>query len=293
MSAELRILCTRSELEAVVAKAKGEGKRVAFVPTMGALHEGHLRLVDIAREHAEFVVVSIFVNPLQFGEGEDFDRYPRTLEADCELLRARDCDAVFAPSAAEIYPPDGQPGKPSERAGIIGSTFEGAARPGHFDGVLTVVGRLLQLVEPDVVVFGQKDAQQVFMVRKLIGAKYREVELVVAPTVREPSGLAMSSRNRYLTPAQRESATVISKALRAVDFAAKHGLPASFCIEAGLTLFAGEPKAKLEYLAVVDPHLFKPVTDKFKGEALVIVAAEVGGVRLIDNQFIEIREQDA
>jgi pantoate--beta-alanine ligase len=260
---------------------------------MGALHEGHLRLVDIAREHAEFVVVSIFVNPLQFGAGEDFDRYPRTLEADCDLLRARDCDAVFAPSASEVYPPDGRPGKPTERAGIIGSTFEGAARPGHFDGVLTVVGRLLQLVEPDVVIFGQKDAQQVFMVRKLIGAKYQDVELIVAPIVREPSGLAMSSRNRYLTPSQRETAVVVSKALRAVDFAAKHGLPASFCIEAGLTLFAGEPKAKLEYLAVVDPQLFKPVTDKFKGEALVIVAAEVGGVRLIDNQFIEIREQDA
>ncbi len=289
----MKLAHSAAELGQLVRTAIAEGKRVAFVPTMGALHEGHLRLVDIAREHAEFVVVSIFVNPLQFGAGEDFDRYPRTLEADCDLLRARDCDAVFAPSASEVYPPDGRPGKPTERAGIIGSTFEGAARPGHFDGVLTVVGRLLQLVEPDVVIFGQKDAQQVFMVRKLIGAKYRDVELVVAPIVREPSGLAMSSRNRYLTPSQRETAVVVSKALRAVDFAAKHGLPASFCIEAGLTLFAGEPKAKLEYLAVVDPQLFKPVTDKFKGEALVIVAAEVGGVRLIDNQFIEIREQDA
>ena len=289
----MRLAKTSAQLESVVAQARHEGKRVGFVPTMGALHEGHLRLVDIAREHAEFVVVSIFVNPLQFGAGEDFDRYPRTLDADCELLETRHCDVVFAPSAAEVYPPDGKPGKPTERAGIIGSTFEGAARPGHFDGVLTVVGRLLQLVEPDVVVFGQKDAQQVFMVRKLIGAKYKDVELVVAPTVREASGLALSSRNRYLTPADRDAAVVLSKALRAVDFAAKHALPASFCIEAGRTLIAGEPKAKLEYLAVVDPQLFKPVTDKFKGEALAIVAAEVGGVRLIDNQIIEIREQDA
>ena len=289
----MRLAKTSAQLESAVAQARHEGKRVAFVPTMGALHEGHLRLVDIAREHAEFVVVSIFVNPLQFGAGEDFDRYPRTLDADCELLETRHCDVVFAPSAAEVYPPDGKPGKPTERAGIIGSTFEGAARPGHFDGVLTVVGRLLQLVEPDVVVFGQKDAQQVFMVRKLIGAKYKDVELVVAPTVREASGLALSSRNRYLTPADRDAAVVLSKALRAVDFAAKHALPASFCIEAGRTLIAGEPKAKLEYLAVVDPQLFKPVTDKFKGEALAIVAAEVGGVRLIDNQIIEIREQDA
>lgn len=289
----MRLAKTSEQLESAIAQARHEGKRVAFVPTMGALHEGHLRLVDIAREHAEFVVVSIFVNPLQFGAGEDFDRYPRTLDADCELLETRHCDVVFAPSAAEVYPPDGKPGKPTERAGIIGSTFEGAARPGHFDGVLTVVGRLLQLVEPDVVIFGQKDAQQVFMVRKLIGAKYKDVELVVAPTVREASGLALSSRNRYLTPADRDAAVVLSKALRAVDFAAKHALPASFCIEAGRTLIAGEPKAKLEYLAVVDPQLFKPVTDKFKGEALAIVAAEVGGVRLIDNQIIEIREQDA
>lgn len=289
----MKLVHTPEKLELLIADSKAQGKRIAFVPTMGALHEGHLRLVDIAREHAEFVVVSIFVNPLQFGAGEDFDRYPRTLDADCELLETRHCDVVFAPSAAEVYPPDGKPGKPTERAGIIGSTFEGAARPGHFDGVLTVVGRLLELVEPDVVIFGQKDAQQVFMVRKLIGAKYKDVELVVAPTVREASGLALSSRNRYLTPADRDAAVVLSKALRAVDFAAKHALPASFCIEAGRTLIAGEPKAKLEYLAVVDPQLFKPVTDKFKGEALAVVAAEVGGVRLIDNQIIEIREQDA
>jgi pantoate--beta-alanine ligase len=289
----MKLVHTKTELDQLVAEAKSAGQRVGFVPTMGALHEGHLRLVDIAREQADFVVVSIFVNPLQFGEGEDFDKYPRTLEADCEALEGRQCDVVFAPSATEVYPPDGKPGKPTERAGIIGSTFEGSARPGHFDGMLTVVARLLNLVDPDVAVFGQKDAQQVFMVRKLMGAKFPQVELVVAPTIREASGLAMSSRNRYLTPAQRETATVISKALRAVDFAAKHGLPASFCIEAGHTLFAGEPEAKLEYLAVVDPQLFKPVNDKFKGEALVIVAAKVGEVRLIDNQIIEIREQDA
>lgn len=289
----MKLVHTKTELDQLVAEAKSAGQRVGFVPTMGALHEGHLRLVDIAREQSDFVVVSIFVNPLQFGEGEDFDKYPRTLEADCEALEGRQCDVVFAPSANEVYPPDGKPGKPTERAGIIGSTFEGSARPGHFDGMLTVVARLLNLVDPDVAVFGQKDAQQVFMVRKLMGAKFPQVELVVAPTIREASGLAMSSRNRYLTPAQRETATVISKALRAVDFAAKHGLPASFCIEAGHTLFAGEPEAKLEYLAVVDPQLFKPVSDKFKGEALVIVAAKVGGVRLIDNQIIEIREQDA
>ena len=174
----MQLVHTNAELDQLVADAKAEGKRVAFVPTMGALHEGHLRLVDIAREHAEFVVVSIFVNPLQFGEGEDFDRYPRTLEADVEALEGHPCDVVFAPWVEEVYPPEGKPGKPTERAGIIGSTFEGAARPGHFDGMLTVVGRLFDLVKPDVAVFGQKDAQQLFMVRKLAGAKFEGLEII-------------------------------------------------------------------------------------------------------------------
>jgi pantoate--beta-alanine ligase len=289
----MKLVHTNKAVEALVAEARAEGKRVAFVPTMGALHEGHLRLVDLAAEQADFVVVSIFVNPLQFGKGEDFDRYPRTLEADCALLEERPCDVVYAPWIEEIYPPDGVPGSPTERAGIIGSTFEGAARPGHFDGMLTVVGRLVGIVDPDVAIFGQKDAQQLFMVRKLIGAKYKNTEVVAAPTIREQSGLAMSSRNRFLSATEREAATVLSKALRAVDMAAKMELPASWCIEAGKSLFAAEPLAKLDYLAVVDPQLFKPVNDKFVGEALVIVAATVGSVRLIDNQIIELRETKA
>jgi pantoate--beta-alanine ligase len=286
----MKLVHTNKEVEALVAEAKAEGKRVAFLPTMGALHEGHLRLVDLAAEQADFVVVSIFVNPLQFGESEDFDRYPRTLEADCTLLETGPCDVVYAPWVEEIYPPDGVPGAPTERAGIIGSTFEGAARPGHFDGMLTVVGKLVGIVDPDVAIFGQKDAQQLFMVRKLIGAKYQNTEVVAAPTIREQSGLAMSSRNRLLSATEREAATVLSKALRAVDMAANMALPASWCIEAGMTLFAAEPLAKLDYLAVVDPQLFKPVNDKFVGEALVIVAATVGSVRLIDNQIIELRD---
>ncbi|MEY4390939.1 MAG: hypothetical protein RLZZ400_682 [Actinomycetota bacterium] len=289
----MKLVHTVSEIEKLVEAAKAEGKRVAFVPTMGALHEGHLRLVDLAKENADFVVVSIFVNPLQFGAGEDFDKYPRTLDADCDLLRERACDAVFAPSASEIYPPDGTPGAPTERAGVIGTTFEGAARPGHFDGMLTVVSRLLKIVDPDAAVFGEKDAQQLFLVRKLIGAKFKECELIAAPIVREPSGLAMSSRNRFLSAPEREAATVLSKALRAVDMAAKHALPASFCIEAGNTLFASEPLAKLDYLTVVDPQLFKPVNDKFRGPALAIVAARVGEVRLIDNQHIELKDLEA
>ena len=202
-------------------------------------------------------------------------------------------DGVLAPSASEMYPPDGTPGSPTERAGVIGTTFEGAARPGHFDGMLTVVSRLLRIVDPDAAVFGEKDAQQLFLVRKLIGAKFKECELIAAPTVREASGLAMSSRNRFLNASEREAATVLSKALRALDMAAKHGLPASFCIEAGNTVFASEPLAKLDYLTVVDPQLFKPVNDKFRGPALAIVAAKVGEVRLIDNQHIELKDLEA
>jgi len=284
---------TVKEVEALVANAKAEGKKVAFVPTMGALHEGHLRLVELASEQAEFVVVSIFVNPLQFGANEDFDKYPRTLEADALALKETKCAVLFAPSAAEIYPPDGNPGNPTQRAGVVGGTFEGASRPGHFDGMLTVVDRLMSIVDPDVAIFGQKDAQQLFLVRKLIGAKFKNCEVIAAPIVREGSGLAMSSRNRYLDAHQREVATVLSKALRAVDMAAKHGLPASYCLEAGNSLLAGEPEAKLEYLAIVDPQLFRPVTDKSRGEAWAILAAKVGDVRLIDNQVIELKDPEA
>ena len=277
----MKLIQTARELEDFVAATKAAGNTIAFVPTMGALHDGHLSLVDLAKQKADVVVVSIFVNPKQFGANEDFDKYPRTLSQDAELLETKNIDALFAPSVEEVYPPEGVR---EQRAGVVGSTFEGASRPGHFDGMLTVVGRLFDLVQPDVAVFGAKDAQQLFMIKKLAGALYKDTEIVTAPTLREPSGLAMSSRNRYLTESQKTSATALFKALKTIN------QPLSLTLEAARTLINSSPETKLDYIAVVDPEIFRPVTDDFRGKALAIVAAKVGETRLIDNLEIELTE---
>ena len=277
----MKLIQTAREIEDFVAATKAAGKTIAFVPTMGALHDGHLSLVEIAKQKADVVVVSIFVNPKQFGANEDFDKYPRTLTQDAELLETKNVDALFAPSVEEVYPPEGVR---EQRAGVVGSTFEGASRPGHFDGMLTVVGRLFDLVQPDVAVFGAKDAQQLFMIKKLAGALYKDTEIVTAPTLREPSGLAMSSRNRYLTESQKTSATALIKALKTIH------QPLSLTLEAARTLINSSPETKLDYIAVVDPEIFRPVTDDFRGKALAIVAAKVGETRLIDNLEIELTE---
>ncbi len=277
----MRLIHTAAEIEAFVQETKAAGRTIAFVPTMGALHEGHLTLVDLAKQRADVVVVSVFVNPKQFGANEDFDKYPRTLNEDAKLLETKNVDVLFAPSVEEIYPPEGVR---EQRAGVVGSTFEGASRPGHFDGVLTVVGRLFDLVQPDVAIFGAKDAQQLFMIKKLAGALYKDTEIVTAPTHREPSGLAMSSRNRYLTESQKTSATALYKALKTLR------QPLSLTIEAARTLIDLTPETKLDYIAVVDPEIFRPVNDDFRGKALAIVAAKVGDTRLIDNLEIELTE---
>ena len=277
----MRLIHTAAEIEAFVEETKAAGQTIAFVPTMGALHDGHLTLVDLAWQKADFVVVSIFVNPKQFGANEDFDKYPRTLNEDAKLLETKNVDALFAPSVEEIYPPEGVR---EQRAGVVGSTFEGASRPGHFDGVLTVVGRLFDLVQPDVAIFGAKDAQQLFMIKKLAGALYNDTEIVTAPTHREPSGLALSSRNRYLSESQKTSATALYKALKTLR------QPLSLTIEAARTLIDSTPETKLDYVAVVDPEIFRPVNDDFRGKALAIVAAKVGDTRLIDNLELELTE---
>ena len=277
----MRIIHTAAELTAAIESAKAVGHRVGFVPTMGALHEGHLSLVDVARTKADFIVVSVFVNPMQFGANEDYDKYPRTLEQDATLLEGKDVDVLFAPSVDEIYPPEGVR---EQRAGVVGSTFEGASRPGHFDGMLTVVGRLFDLTHPDVAVFGAKDAQQVFMVKKLAGALYKDTEIITAPTFREPSGLAMSSRNRFLTESQKTNASVLHRALTELE------QPLSRSLEAATALINSTPETKLDYIAVVDSEIFRPVGDDFRGKALAIVAAKVGDTRLIDNLEIELTE---
>lgn len=275
-----------------VALANRGGGVLALVPTMGALHDGHLALVAAAKTRADFVVLSIFVNPLQFAAGEDLERYPRQLAADAELAERAGVDLLFAPGVEEIYPPGVELEHPS--AGPVGELFEGAARPGHFDGMLTVVNRFFDIVQPDLAVFGAKDAQQLFLVRQLATARANAgkhpTEIVSIETVRESDSLAMSSRNRYLSETERQVATVLNRCLQAatasVAESGNRELAATAALERAHTVLATEPTAKLEYLALVDDATFMPVTDGFHGPARILVAAKVGSTRLIDNQSI-------
>lgn len=254
----------------------------ALVPTMGALHDGHLALVERARELADDVVVSIFVNPLQFAPSEDLDRYPRDLDADLAKLEPLGVTAVFAPTAAEMYPN----GKPEVQVHSldVGLRFEGRSRPGHFDGVLTVVAKLLHIVRPSHVVFGEKDAQQLFLVRRMVLDLDLETRVEEVETVRDADGVALSSRNRYLEPAQRQAARAIVRALEAAQSAADRGIDA--VIAASQSVLMDERGVQLDYLKIVDPRTFRPVDDGYRGAARVIVAAQVGGTRLIDTDTL-------
>jgi pantoate--beta-alanine ligase len=273
----MRVLTTRAELQAARAATTGT---VGVVMTMGALHEGHAGLLRAARAKAGTVLMTLFVNPLQFGPNEDFDRYPRTIEKDLEVAAAEGVDLVFAPSVAEMYPA-GQPGV-RVNPGPLGQILEGASRPGFFDGVLTVVLKLLNLTRADLAFFGEKDYQQLTMIKAAVRDLDLPVEIIGVPTVREPDGLALSSRNRYLGPAERQAALTLSRALRAGAEAAAHGEdPAS----AAMTVFSGTSEVKLDYLAVTDP-LLGPAPER--GPARMLVAAWVGGTRLIDNVPLEV-----
>jgi pantoate--beta-alanine ligase len=257
---------------------RAAGARLAFVPTMGALHEGHLRLVDRARESADRVALSVFVNPLQFGPGEDFAAYPRDLARDRALAAARGVDALFAPGPEEMYPSE-----PLVRldAGAMATAFEGATRPGHFAGVLTVVAKLFHAVEPDVAVFGRKDFQQAMLVRRMVADLDFPLEVEVAPTVRELDGLALSSRNAYLTADERRAATSLSRALRAVEQAWRSGqADAAALVRRGLEVLH-TPGVAPDYLALVDERV-RPV-ERADAHAVVLVAARVGRTRLLDN----------
>jgi len=255
---------------------------VAFVPTMGALHEGHLELVDRAASLAPTVVVSIFVNPLQFGPTEDLDRYPRTPEADLEKLAAHGVQYVFMPSVDELYPQ--WPIATKITAGAVGGMYEGRSRPGHFDGVLTVVAKLLGIVRPAVVVFGRKDAQQVFLVSRMVADLNIATRVDVVDTVREPDGLALSSRNRFLDEKERRAARVLSQALEAAASSADLGVDPA--LAAAQSVLMGEQLVELDYLVIVSPTTFLPVDEGYKGKAIVLIAARVGSTRLIDNEPI-------
>ncbi|MDP9848217.1 pantoate--beta-alanine ligase [Streptosporangium lutulentum] len=254
---------------------------LALVPTMGALHEGHRSLIRLAREKADHVAVSIFVNPLQFGPNEDLSRYPRTFDTDLEICAAEGVSLVFSPSAETMYLPDRQVGV---SAGRMGTIVEGASRPGHLDGVLTVVLKLFNLVQPDVAVFGQKDAQQLAMIRRMAADLDLPISIVGAPTVREADGLALSSRNRYLSPQDRRAALALSRAL----FEGAGQRTPGEIRRVARAVLEGEPSLDVDYLVLVDPATFAEVGEDHVGEAILAVAAKVGSTRLIDNVTVVV-----
>ena len=273
-------LTTIPDLRRWVGEQRQAGRRVALVPTMGFLHEGHLRLVDEARRRADAVVMSIFVNPLQFGANEDLDRYPRDLPRDRRLAEARGVDALFLPSESVMYPPGSEI---RVVPGATGSRWEGAARPGHFAGVLTVVAKLFHLVGPDLACFGRKDVQQAILVRQMARDLDWPIEIVIVPTVREADGLALSSRNAYLSPEDRRTALGLSAALRQAYAAWLEGERQAESIETRMRrTLAAFPQAKVEYIAIADPATLAPVS-LVEAETVVAIAARVGSTRLIDN----------
>lgn len=285
----MRVVTTVAELRFAVARDRADGHRIGLVPTMGALHQGHLALAEVARRKVARVVVSIFVNPLQFGPNEDLARYPRDLDHDCRLLEGVGTDLVFAPTEAEMFP---APSVIRIDPGPLADRWEGEVRPGHFAAVLTVVAKLLHQVSPDLVCFGQKDIQQVTLVRRMIRELDWPVELVVVPTVRDPDGLALSSRNAFLSPSDRVTALRLAKALRAVEAAWRTGTTQAASLRQLATAvfedpppLAPLPPLGVDYIAIVDPESFESVTVAGPG-TIVAVAARVGATRLIDNLIL-------
>jgi pantoate--beta-alanine ligase len=279
---------TAAELRERVAAWRAAGHRIGFVPTMGALHAGHLALVRRAGELAGRVAASVFVNPTQFGPGEDFARYPRDPEGDARLLAGAGCDLLFLPEVETIYPP-GDATAVEVAGPALG--LEGDHRPGHFRGVATVVVRLFNLVRPDLAVFGEKDAQQLAVVRRLVADLHLPVAVVAHPTVREPDGLAMSSRNAYLDPDDRRAAAVLHRALAAARRAIEAGERDAGRVRALLReTLAAEPRVAVDYAEVVDAETFRPLagTASIRGRVVLPLAARLGATRLIDNFQLDV-----
>ena len=286
----MRIAKTIAETRAAVSEQRGEGRSIGLVPTMGALHEGHLSLVRAARAQCDAVVVSIFVNPTQFGPNEDFAKYPRTWDADCALLESEGVDLIFAPDASEMYPEiDGAGASTFVEVEGVSDRLDGVSRPGHFRGVSTVVAKLFHIVAPNKAFFGQKDAAQVAVLRRMVRDLNFDLEMVVCPTVREGDGLALSSRNRYLSMEERIQALALSRALRRIAERVDQGVvEASALIGEARAVFAEEPAVRVDYCSIVDPNTLEDVADVRSG-ALAAVAAWVGMTRLIDNAVIQPR----
>ena len=279
----MQIAETISAARAACRSLRASGSELGLVPTMGALHQGHLSLVRAAQESCGAVAASLFVNPRQFGPNEDFSRYPRTYEQDCALLRSAGVSLLFAPPVEEMYPTGADTIVEVER---LSNRLDGASRPGHFRGVATVVAKLFHILAPHRAYFGQKDGVQVAVLRKMVRDLNFDLELVVCPTVRDPDGLAVSSRNRYLSEPQRSQALVLSRALRAAEERVAAGERAAPALLAcARRVLAEAPEVRLDYLALVDPDTLEDVTE-LRRPAMLAVAAFVGGTRLIDNVLL-------
>jgi len=277
-------ITTVSEMQALAANLRAQGKKIGLVPTMGALHAGHLSLVKLALEKADVVVVSIFVNPTQFGPSEDFTKYPRELERDIEQCEKAGAHIIFAPSPEEMYPKGYSTYVNEER---VAKPLEGASRPTHFRGVTTVVAKLFNIVNPALAVFGQKDAQQVAVLVRMAADLNFPVQILVAPIVREEGGLAMSSRNRYLTPTQRQESLAINAALNFAKNMVEHGEHRSDRLVAEVThILSQKRRVRIIYAAVVDRHTMEPMREAESGRSLLVLAAWVDEVRLIDNVML-------
>lgn len=284
----MEIINRRQRMFSIARKLRCEAKTVGFVPTMGALHEGHLTLVREARQMCDIVIVSIFVNPTQFNDKGDLERYPRDLTADAALLAEYEVDYIFAPEHHEIYPDGFSTFVNVER---LTDALEGSSRPGHFRGVATIITILFNTIRPDLAFFGQKDAQQVAVIKRLTNDLGFETEIIVVPTVRETSGLAMSSRNELLSPDQRQKAAIIIEALRDAKIAYKKGeRNASSLAQIVTSRIGTEPMARLDYVAIVDRDTLQPVEKIGDDETLIVTAAYFDSVRLIDNVLLNRKQ---
>ncbi len=281
----MEIIQKINRLKSLSRKLKNSGKTISFVPTMGALHEGHLRLVEIARKIADVVVVSIFVNPIQFGPNEDFEKYPRNLSKDVELLTQRGVDYVFTPEVNEFY---GENFQTYVEVKELTDNLCGRSRPGHFRGVTTVVAKLFTILNPDVAIFGQKDGQQAIVIKKMVEDLFFPIKIVIAPIVREEDGLAMSSRNSYLSKEEREVASNLYKALELGGITILKGeRNANMVREKILEFLRGIEGIKVDYVEIVDRKTLKPA-EKIKGDIMIAGAVFVGNTRLIDNISIYV-----
>ena len=281
----LQLVTDIASLKGIIEEKKQKGLSIGFVPTMGFLHEGHLSLMRKAREENDFMVISIFVNPLQFGEGEDYEEYPRDLERDTALAESTGCDLVFSPTVREMYPPGYATFVQVEK---LTEGLCGASRPGHFLGVTTVVAKLFNLVRPDRAYFGQKDAQQALVLIKMVEDLNMNLKIIVLPTVREPDGLAMSSRNKYLTNEQRKEAVVLYKSLRLAEALIRKGEREAEIIKENIfkTISQAE-QAQVDYIEIVDTKQLRSVS-RVNGRCLIAVAVKFGQTRLIDNVLVEV-----